>query len=667
MNRPEALVLGFFFKNYQIDIMIHLKNKLLLGIIAVILHWGNTVMAQSQLEISTIEIAQTVLDKGLSDIDLGYYPGTLLLHAMAELTVNKNNPAALSQSIDLFEKFSTGKIKGHGSFISYQYGGSGVPYLVWKENLSALKSQMQEGAVRMYKEQKRSSEGILVPPWVKSGMDQVFIDMAFAVTPYLLYAGLELNNKSYVDTAVMETLELFRILEDKNTGLLHQSRGFQEVGKTSEDNWSRGNGWGAFALATLVRDLPQSHPKKSEVEELAKQFFKKLIEFQNEEGLWHQEMTDPTSYIETSGSGLLLYGMGIMLEKGLLSESYFYNFKKGIRGYTSYIGSDGSVSHTCGGCLSPGQGTKEDYINKPWIYNDEHAFGPAVLAFTQAAKMGIEKIVPLKRRGLYCISNSPEMPRTYLRAARETDIAWENDRIAYRVFGPSVRTKVGNGIDVWAKSVDYPILDKWYQLNKEGQDYHVDRGEGSDFYNAGKQFGCGGIAVWVDGKPYPSETYDTFKIVQNQNDKISFELNYDTWNVPGMELKEHKVIEMGMDTHLFKVTSTIKCEIDREITVAIGLTSFGKQKVIQDPKKGVLILWESMDQAHGGLGTSILVNPKDLIGFAHQERDEFILIRATTNVAFTYYSGAGWDGSQYIKGEDDWVSYIEKEVEKIEF
>ncbi len=71
-------------------------------------------------------------------------------------------------------------------------------------------------------------------------------------------------------------------------------------------------------------------------------------------------------------------------------------------------------------------------------------------------------------------------PAAYVRYVPERgdDIAWENDRMAFRVFGPQVHGKVGSAIDVWTKSLEYPIIDKWYRLNANGMDYHVDRGEG---------------------------------------------------------------------------------------------------------------------------------------------------------------------------------------------
>jgi hypothetical protein len=73
----------------------------------------------------------------------------------------------------------------------------------------------------------------------------------------------------------------------------------------------------------------------------------------------------------------------------------------------------------------------------------------------------------------------------------------------------------------------------------------------------GKLRGCGAIAVWIDNKPYPSETFDIYKFLKNQTDGIGVQLNYQTWDVPGMKLEEKKIIEMGMGTNLFKVTSNV--------------------------------------------------------------------------------------------------------------
>ena len=621
-------------------------------------------IGQNIKPVSTREIVKSVFKKGLDHCDLDFYAGTLMLHGMSEFSLLKENEDLLPEVIGYYKKFGSGEIEAHGNFISYEAGGSGAAYLAWKGVTTDLDNQVVIAAAKMMEQQGRSPEGLITSNHLKNGSDRVFIDVAFAVSPYFLYSGLKFNNHEYIDFAVFETLGLFKILRDEKTGLVHQARGFNGPGNLTADNWSRGNGWGAFALAILARDLPESHPRHKEVVELAQRFFTSLLRYQNKEGLWNQEMTDPASYVETSGSGLMLYGLGIMLEKGLLDGRYLKNFKKGLQGYASYIGADGSVSHTCSGCLCPGKGTKEDYKNQPWIYNDHHAFGPAVLAFAQAAKMGIDKIKPFKKLGYYTIAGSPERPKTYVTYARGRDVAWENDRIAFRVFGPEVRNKVGSGVDIWAKSVVYPILDKWYRLNEQGQNYHTDRGEGCDFYDMGKLRGCGGLSIWIDGKPYSSETFDSFRIIKNQDDGITFSLDYKTWHVPGLKIQESKRIEMPMGTNLFKVTSTLICDQQKELTVAIGLTTYGKPEIYQDNNRGILSVWEQIDASHGSLGTAVLVSPSDFAGFASSNGDEFILIKVQTNVPFSYYSGAGWDKSKSFKGKDDWQNYLIKEAKK---
>ena len=54
---------------------------------------------------------------------------------------------------------------------------------------------------------------------------------------------------------------------------------------------------------------------------------------------------------------------------------------------------------------------------------------------------------------------------------RTDDYAWENDKVAFRTFGPEAQQMkeagikggtLTSGIDAWLKRVDYPIIDKWY-------------------------------------------------------------------------------------------------------------------------------------------------------------------------------------------------------------
>ena len=56
---------------------------------------------------------------------------------------------------------------------------------------------------------------------------------------------------------------------------------------------------------------------------------------------------------------------------------------------------------------------------------------------------------------------------------REDDFTWENDKVAFRIYGPN-SSGIGSvsGVDPWFKKVDYPIIDKWYAEHLQGKSYH---------------------------------------------------------------------------------------------------------------------------------------------------------------------------------------------------
>lgn len=614
-------------------------------------------------------IAERVLAKGLSTVDLGFYTGSLLMHGLSEFAHTTNDRKQLEKARELFQQFKDKRIQGRGSFISYEAGGTGAAYLLWKNRAPELNEQVALFADKMYRTQKQSSEGILTANWAVDSLDQVFIDMAFAVTPYLLYSGLTLKKTEYVDKAVFETTELFRILTDGN-GLLRQARGFRRKGVLSQDNWSRGNGWGAYALAILVRDLPAAHPQKKAVDALAKRYFMAVLQYQNANGLWHQEMTDTSSFVEISGSGLLLYALGIALEKKIIGNEYRKAIEKGVSSLLDYVAEDGSVSHVCTGCLYPGQGTKADYKAQQWKVNDGHAFGPVVLAFTQADKLGIRQVRPRQRLGYYLVSTDwGTRPRTYLRYMPDANenILWENDRIAFRVYGPPVKNRVSSGIDVWTKSVAYSIIDKWYELSRKGQEYHIDRGEGCDFFHVGFGRGNGGTAVWYKGKPYISQTYSTHRIVTNTPDELAFELQFEPWEIDGFRVSERKEIRMKLGTNFFQVTSTFDTDAKGPLTIGVGISFAEKPQVIQRKETGSLILWESYAPQNGELGTAVLVNPAQVTGFEAHQKDQYVLLTVRAGEPVTYYVGAGWTRSGQFRSKEDWLSYIDQERPTLRF
>ncbi|HEV7993192.1 MAG TPA: DUF4861 family protein, partial [Gemmatimonadaceae bacterium] len=92
-------------------------------------------------------------------------------------------------------------------------------------------------------------------------------------------------------------------------------------------------------------------------------------------------------------------------------------------------------------------------------------------------------------------------PRVYAKHTEDRDdIAWESDRIAYRIYGQGlwkIEPLKSSGVDVWVKRTRDPIIDKWYAKGHDS--YHRDTGEGADFFDVGPTLGAGGTAMWRNG------------------------------------------------------------------------------------------------------------------------------------------------------------------------
>jgi hypothetical protein len=96
--------------------------------------------------------------------------------------------------------------------------------------------------------------------------------------------------------------------------------------------------------------------------------------------------------------------------------------------------------------------------------------------------------VSAKKTSVYRVSpGEPEAfePLVYGRLVpeRKDDFTWENNRSAFRLYGPALKAtgEISNGMDFWAKRTEKLIIDKWYVNDLSGAaSYHDDHGEGVD-------------------------------------------------------------------------------------------------------------------------------------------------------------------------------------------
>lgn len=294
------------------------------------------------------------------------------------------------------------------------------------------------------------------------------------------------------------------------------------------------------------------------------------------------------------------------------------------------------------------------------IFQHDFAAGEKSAAFT------VEKIGP----------PAPVFPtKVYARyiAERLDDFAWENDRVAHRVFGPGIAAPadpgsgkevlITSGVDVWAKRVSYPIVDRWYN---KGHDFyhHHDIAEGMDFYNVSASCGCGGTGIWDGRRLHVGRNYKTWKILANGPIRAVFELGYETWMASGVMVSEVKRVTVDAGHSLDCIESTFAVTGAKEVMVGIGLNKTpadkGQEPVITitpTTADGSLTQWVTQ-KTNGALGTAVIVASEDFQGFAEDNRNELVLARAVSGQPLRYYVGAGWSKAGEFTTQQAWNDYI---------
>ena len=252
---------------------------------------------------------------------------------------------------------------------------------------------------------------------------------------------------------------------------------------------------------------------------------------------------------------------------------------------------------------------------------------------------------------------------------RTDDYTWENNKVAFRVYGPNAQYRAENnlpqptlssGVDAWLKRVEYPVINKWYKetlVDKTGS-YHKDTGEGLDNFHVGVSRGVGGIAVKVDTIFYLSKNYTKWRTITTGPLRTSFYLEYEDWDAAGKKITESKTISLDLGSNLSKFSTNIS----GTETISAGLTLHEKDGEVSGNSE---IGWVSYWQPHADseLGTAIIADKNTFKSFEQYnvENKDLSAAYAHLNVSndkVIYYAGFGWKKSGQFDNKRDWEEYL---------
>ena len=268
-------------------------------------------------------------------------------------------------------------------------------------------------------------------------------------------------------------------------------------------------------------------------------------------------------------------------------------------------------------------------------------------------------------------AQAPEQRAHVAHNERRDDIAWENQRVAFRTYGQGLRALedlVSSGIDVWLKrGAPKLVIDAWYA---DGH-YHTDTGEGADFFSVGPTLGAGGTALWRGGELHRAPNFSDYRIVADGPLRAVVELEYGPWDASGLQVTEHKRLTIDAGDYAFRSESTFRIE-DTEgaspdsLMFATGLVE--RPEAVASMQRGGqswawLSLWgpvETGSGGHGDLGTAVLLPQAQWRGTRVAESHYLALGPVALGAPVTHYVAFGWTATDAFEGGiQNWWTYLD--------
>ena len=257
---------------------------------------------------------------------------------------------------------------------------------------------------------------------------------------------------------------------------------------------------------------------------------------------------------------------------------------------------------------------------------------------------------------------------------REDDLTWENDKNAWRFYGPKMHNKGVTGFDIFSKNVTYPIQDQLYQneltsygvneqLKKQGRGgewaqihrdvytYHRDKGQGMDAYTVGATLGAGAPALIKGDELLLPDVYEKAEILDNG--PLRFTVR-ETMFANADGVVETRLISQDKGTHLAKCAVAYD-GLQSPAAVAAGIVVHKSQPTAYtiNKKQGYITYADALDTPQGQNGQLYIgvVFPQKMKSLRYLPLKEekaggvgHVIGQTSYNPgeSFTYYFGTGW-------------------------
>ena len=287
---------------------------------------------------------------------------------------------------------------------------------------------------------------------------------------------------------------------------------------------------------------------------------------------------------------------------------------------------------------------------------------------------------------------------------RMDDMAWENDLVAFRAYGPALQAKGERGFgydlftkynttepildDMYAKELDKETLSKIAELKKTDpkaaaelsreRSYHIDHGYGMDCYAVGPTLGAGVAALMVNDSIIYPWCYKNQEILDNGPLRFTVKLEFTPLTVKGdSTVVETRLITLDAGSHLNK-TAVSYSNLKETLPIVAGIVLHEPDgAVVADAANGYITYVDPTTGPDNGkifMGAAVPAVVKDAKTVLFSEKEKKERNNADGHVLavsdyepgseYVYYWGFAWDKAD-IKTADAWNRYMADFAQKV--
>lgn len=335
-----------------------------------------------------------------------------------------------------------------------------------------------------------------------------------------------------------------------------------------------------------------------------------------------------------------------------------------------------------------------DYLGSEYVYVTDSLLNEIPSQVTYDGKLIFQTTTDPGAESVYYIYSS-STPHDYdsvtvgrVYPERADDIAWENELVGFRAYGPATQGKGEKafGYDIFFKYPSAePVLEQLYapetspatwqkvdSLRAIDPDlaeefiktfsYHIDHGLGMDCYAVGATLGAGVAAIELNDTIQFPWCYEKAEVLDNGPLRFSVRLDFAPVTVDGVgDLTEHRLITLDAGSHLNKCNVWYD-GLNSSQTVVAGFPRRDESAAVMDSM--TMLAYADPTQGPG--------NGKALLGIVLDKPAKEMLessghIIARSEIAprdtFSYSWGFAWDKTD-IKTLAEWNEYLAKYSKK---